>query len=138
MFVHCATLTLYFFNDPATTGTYTLSLRRSSDLTVSHSDQVVPGSCANRFVVKRTYTATDGCGNASTAVQTITVDDQTGPVITSIPADVTVNCAANVPPAADSAVTATDNTSETQTHSHPEHAVPVSNTNRRAAKRTST
>src|SRR5260221_14590012 len=98
MFVHCATLTLYFFNDPATTGTYTLSLRRSSDLTVSHSDQVVPGSCANRFVVKRTYTATDGCGNASTAVQTITVDDQTGPLITSLPAYATINYHHNIPP----------------------------------------
>src|SRR5204862_154773 len=68
-------------------------------VTISHSDVIVPGSCANRFVVQRTYTATDVCGNASSQVQTITVDDEIAPVITSIPANTTVSCAADVPAA---------------------------------------
>src|SRR5204863_8476646 len=71
----------------------------------------VPTPCS-RFpytTLFRSYTATDVCGNSSSATQTITVDDQTAPTITSIPANTTVNCAAAVPPANDAAVVATDN-----------------------------
>src|SRR5262249_7142054 len=52
---------------------------------VAHSDQTIPGTCANKFVIKRTYTATDACGNMSSRTQTITVNDTNAPVITSIP-----------------------------------------------------
>ena len=41
------------------------------------------------MVITRTWTATDDCGNASTCMQTITVEDMTAPVITC-PADATV------------------------------------------------
>ena len=64
---------------------------------ITHSDQTIPATCANKFVVKRTYIATDACGNSSSLIQTITVNDDTAPVITSIPADVTVQCASAVP-----------------------------------------
>src|SRR4029079_4942556 len=89
-------------------------------VTVSHdADVIAAGSCANRYVITRTYHATDLCGNAAVAVsQTITVDDQTPPVITSVPANVTVSCASLVPPADDSAVVATDNCAGTVTVSH--------------------
>ena len=43
------------------------------------SAQTTAGTCP--FVITRTYTITDACGNASTAVQTINVDDNTAPVI---------------------------------------------------------
>src|SRR5258705_3800153 len=39
--------------------------------------------------------------------QTITVDDETGPVITVFPANTTVSCASSGPPADDTSVTAT-------------------------------
>jgi hypothetical protein len=78
-------------------------------------DVTTPGSCPNRFTIARTYTVTDVCGNASTQTQTITVDDQIAPVITSIPANVTVSCAANVPTANTAAVVATDNCAGTLT-----------------------
>ena len=66
-------------------------------VTISHADVITPGSCVNRYTIARTYTATDVCGNSSFQVQTITVDDQTAPVITGIPANVTVSCASAVP-----------------------------------------
>jgi hypothetical protein len=54
----------------------------SGAVTVTSADVVTPGSCPSRFTIARTYTATDCAGNASTQVQTITVNDQTGPVLT--------------------------------------------------------
>ncbi len=48
-------------------------------LSVSSSDNAT-GTCP--IVITRTYTITDACGNASTATQTINVDDNTAPVIT--------------------------------------------------------
>ncbi|MEO6131506.1 MAG: T9SS type A sorting domain-containing protein, partial [Saprospiraceae bacterium] len=53
-------------------------------------------TCANRFIVTRTYRATDACGNSATCAQTITVFDNTPPVITC-PTNTTVQCASDVP-----------------------------------------
>src|ERR1051325_930379 len=78
-------------------------------VTITHSDVRTAGICDNRYSIARTYTATDACGNASSMTQTITVNDQTAPLITSIPADVTVSCASDAPAANDNAVVATDN-----------------------------
>src|SRR5439155_25594662 len=41
--------------------------------TLTVADVTTPGSCANAYSVKRTWTATDACSNSSTASQTITV-----------------------------------------------------------------
>ncbi len=52
-----------------------------------------PGACANSYRLRRTWTATDLCGNSDTFVQTLTVEDRTAPVFTMpTPADTTVNC----------------------------------------------
>ena len=45
-------------------------------------------TCTNSYVVTRTFTAIDECGNDTTASQTITIQDTTNPVLT-IPADYT-------------------------------------------------
>jgi carbohydrate-binding DOMON domain-containing protein len=50
-----------------------------ANLDVSHVDTST-GTCP--VVVTRTYTVTDACGNASTTVQIINVDDTTAPSIT--------------------------------------------------------
>jgi len=54
-------------------------------------------------------TATDNCGNATTASQVINVEDTTNPTLAGIPADVEADC--NTIPAvpADGVVTADDN-----------------------------
>ena len=48
--------------------------------------------CAGDYTITRTFTATDDCGNATTATQTITIIDTTAPVFTSVPADYTAEC----------------------------------------------
>ena len=80
----------------------------SGTVVITHSDQTTPGSCVNKFVLKRTYTATDVCGNSSSLTQTITVNDNTAPLITSIPADVTLECGANTSPSSTGTATAQD------------------------------
>ena len=64
------------------------------------------GSCTDSYILTRTWTASNNCGNNSTAVQVITVRDITNPVLVDVPANITVECSA-VPTAA--TVTATDN-----------------------------
>ena len=67
-------------------------LRQTSTLTFN--DVTTPGSCPGNYSVTRTWTATDDCGNASTASQTITVQDITAPVIAALPAPTTIDCPA--------------------------------------------
>ena len=50
---------------------------------VTVESETTPGSCAGEYVITRTFTATDDCGNASSATQTITIIDTTSPVFTS-------------------------------------------------------
>ena len=54
-------------------------------------EETIGTSCAGDYTITRTFTATDDCGNATTATQTITIIDTTAPVLT-IPADYTAEC----------------------------------------------
>ncbi|WP_291111867.1 gliding motility-associated C-terminal domain-containing protein, partial [Flavobacterium sp. UBA4120] len=58
-------------------------------------DVTTPGACAGSYSVKRTWTATDACGNSSTAYQTINVQDKTAPVIAALPGTSTIDCSAS-------------------------------------------
>ena len=62
------------------------------------------------FEVTRTYTFTDGCGNASTAVQTISVYDDEAPVLSEVATEVVLQCGDEMP----AAPTATDNCSSVE------------------------
>ncbi|WP_156123762.1 S-layer family protein, partial [Flavihumibacter sp. ZG627] len=74
------------------------------------SNDVGSGTCP--IVVTRTYTITDACGNFSTAVQTINIDDTQAPVWTTVAGslDVTLECsdAAGLTAAQAAAPVATD------------------------------
>lgn len=49
---------------------------------VTHvSDVISAQTCANKYVITRTYLATDAAGLTATCAQTITVNDETAPVI---------------------------------------------------------
>ncbi|MCP4580979.1 MAG: T9SS type A sorting domain-containing protein [candidate division Zixibacteria bacterium] len=75
--------------------------------TVSFDETTTPGGCPQEYVLTRTWTATDDCGNSAQCVQTITVDDTTPPQFAqACPANVTVECD-NIPP--EPTMTATDN-----------------------------
>ena len=60
-------------------------------VTLTFVDATVAGSCPQEYSVTRTWTATDDCGNTSTAGQTISVTDDTAPVITC-PSNISVSC----------------------------------------------
>ncbi|MBO6943377.1 MAG: gliding motility-associated C-terminal domain-containing protein, partial [Psychroserpens sp.] len=63
----------------------------STGLDATFSDTVADGACANESVITRTWTLVDDCGNTTTQVQTITIEDTTAPTFT-VPADVTLQC----------------------------------------------
>jgi len=71
------------------------------------TDQMFNGCDAFNFTITRTWVATDACGNSTTAVQMITVEDTTPPVITC-PNNINVSCDENTDPAALGVATATD------------------------------
>ena len=75
-------------------------------VSVTWEGDVWSGLCPR--VITRTYQAADSCGNTSTCVQLITVNDSIAPVIVC-PADVTVACISAVPAPDITAVTASDN-----------------------------
>jgi light-regulated signal transduction histidine kinase (bacteriophytochrome) len=56
-------------------------------VTLAFKDVSTPGSCPGNYSVTRTWTATDDCGNSSTASQTINVQDIAAPTLV-LPANV--------------------------------------------------
>jgi len=76
--------------------------------TIALDEVRTDGACEDSYVLVRTWTATDACGNTTSAQQVITIDDTTPPVLSGIPADLVGDCAdgAGNPT---TGVTATDN-----------------------------
>jgi hypothetical protein len=50
------------------------------------------GDCPDRYLLVRTWTATDECGNSASASRTVAVDDVQAPAISGVPGDETVPC----------------------------------------------
>ena len=93
------------------------------NVTVTHAGDVISNQiCANQYTITRTYQATDTCGNSSTCAQIITVLDTTPPGMTC-PADITVQCASQVPAANTGAVVTSDNCGGTVTVLHAGDAI---------------
>ncbi len=51
--------------------------------TLTFEDVTTQGECEGAYSITRTWKATDACGNFSTATQTIDVEDNVGPVVTT-------------------------------------------------------
>lgn len=98
--------------DPGATGSATATgdnCVADGDLVITFSDvstQGTTGCDQFEYMITRTWTATDPCGNASTCDQIITVESTTPSVITC-PADVTLACDADTSPANTGTATAT-------------------------------
>ena len=54
------------------------------DLTLAYEDSEAIEACFGSYTFTRTWTATDFCGNESVFVQTISVEDTTGPAFTVV------------------------------------------------------
>ncbi len=62
------------------------------DVVVTWEGDVVGDSvCVNRYIIERTYKATDACGNSATCVQFIGVFDSDGPSLSELPEPV-ISC----------------------------------------------
>jgi len=70
----------------------TVSDNCDPDPSLTHNDVTTPGDCPQEYSVTRTWTATDACGNTSTASQTIYVVDDVAPVISGVGDNGTVPC----------------------------------------------
>ena len=84
---------------PANTGTPTATDNCTLAPELTYVDATVAGDCPQEYSITRTWTAMDESGNTATCIQLIMVQDTLPPVF-SCPANVTVSCAANVPPVA--------------------------------------
>ena len=103
-----ANVTVTCVADVPTAATLTATDACDAAPVVTVLDVVSNETCVNRKTITRTWTATDNCGNVSTGVQIITVNDNVAPVLAGVPANTTVTCTAEVP-VAPTTVTATDN-----------------------------
>ena len=80
-----------------------------ADVEITLEEIRIDGECPESYVIRREWTATDDCGNQSTATQILTVQDTTAPTLEGVPEDVAAACS-EVPDIPDApTVTATDN-----------------------------
>ena len=93
---------------PANTGTATATDNCDPAPVITYTDVNTPGGCNGSHLITRTWKATDNCGNFSTCIQTITLQDVTPPVITC-PASLAINCQDSQLPAFTGTATARDN-----------------------------
>ena len=94
--------------DPTATGFATATDESDPDPVISYSDEIVPGSCDHAYTINRTWRADDTDGNFSVCLQTITINDNTAPVI-SCPENIAVDCSGTTDPAVTGTATAEDN-----------------------------
>ncbi len=99
---------------PGTTGNATASDNCDATPTISFSDSFSPGGCPQEGTITRTWTASDDCGNSSTCIQTIFIDDSVPPSL-SCPPNITIQCTASTAPGTTGTATATDNCAITAT-----------------------
>ncbi|MEQ1745939.1 MAG: Calx-beta domain-containing protein [Saprospiraceae bacterium] len=80
-------------------GTPTASDACGGGVTIAYLGQTTTsGTCPNSYQIKRTWRATDVCGNSTAATQIIQVSDGGVPVFTSTPGPLTIECTDFPPP----------------------------------------
>jgi large repetitive protein len=89
-------------------GVFATAFDACSSLSVNYTDDLIGNGCSG--LIERTYTATDACGNSATAVQLISLVDETDPYFNVFPTDITADCS-SIPSAETAVVTFGDNCS---------------------------
>jgi len=81
-----------------TVGSPTASDACQGTVTVTYLGQTSANTlCPGLYQLKRTWRATDVCGNSTASTQTITVADTQAPVFVSVPQHTTINCEQSLP-----------------------------------------
>ena len=93
------------------------------------------GSCPNSYTLVRTWTATDEASNSVSASQTITIEDNTPPILTA-PINVTLECDADSNPTGTGSATASDNCDPAPIITYADEIVPGDCPNESTIKRT--
>ena len=60
-------------------------------------DQLIGEGCS--YIINRTYSAQDACGNTAALTQLIYVSDEAAPMLLGLPEHITIDCNAAIPPA---------------------------------------
>ena len=68
-----------------------------SEVITNYNEVIIPGECPNDYVMERTWTITDACGNSTSQTWTINVSDDQAPSIFGAPEDETLNCGDDIP-----------------------------------------
>ncbi len=68
-----------------------------TQLALTHTDVITPGSCWGTYTLVRTFSLTDDCGNITTRPWTVSVYDNEAPVLSGVPANAALNCGDEIP-----------------------------------------
>jgi len=82
--VECDAVPEFSFNVTATDNC-------DADVTIEFNEERNDGDCQDSYVLTRTWTASDNCGNLTQGIQVVVVQDNTPPVLTNLPPDLTFN-----------------------------------------------
>lgn len=91
---------------PAEPTTITATDNCDEDVFVEFNEVRSNNDCTDSYRLIRTWTATDNCGNSTSSIQVITIEDTTEPILENISADITINGTDQIP---NITVSATDN-----------------------------
>jgi len=92
-------ITIACNENPPPAGSPTASDGCAGTVTITYLGQTsVSGNCPGNYQIRRTWRATDACGNSTAATQTIQVHDTGAPVFTFVPANITIQCNQGLPP----------------------------------------
>ena len=114
---------------PANTGNGAATDVCDASPAITYSDLTIASPvCPQEYTINRTWLTTDDCGNTSTCLQIITIDDSVPPVL-ACPANLTIECIESTLPAHTGTATTSDICDESPSLMYTDvtMAIPMSN-----------